>query len=229
MAESKNSETVDQKTSEDKYKQLTQNLNKFLTFKYYMNNVELSKELERSFWEETFTDWKAIRDILSYKPTPDPKKFYREDPKRGITVILPKNDLDLKENFRLLKGAAYFPYQLDPKNFHDFIYDEDILIQLAYATHYGYWAARDFLGDLKDRFRLVGDHPLTRHREDLPRYNENDMYYELKLPEQYWNNSSTCKDNLPFDPKTDFNQLKSFLDCLLEIAQNGTRPKEMKS
>lgn len=213
--------------SEDR-ESLRENLNKFLTYKYFLNAKDLEETIESPEWEkEKFTDWSAIRQILTYRGYADAFNTYTEDKTRGITVILPENDDDPSLNFRFLKGAAYFPYQLDPRPFYGYEYDKDILIQLSFAVHAGYWRARNTLSKLDLKFRSLQSHLICREKE-IPFDNTDECYYELTLPSEYWGKSSEGKQTLPFDPKADAESLSDFCDGLIKIARTGRIPEELK-
>lgn len=212
---------------EEKVDTLKEDLIEFLTFKYYLNNTQLQDELEdeEKNWKKKFSDWSAIRSILTLKPTPSLTETFPYFQDRGITVILPRDDKDPELNFQFLKGAAYFPYQLDPDGFFYYAQDEDILIQLAFAAYHGYCRASFDIATMDTRFRLLKGHPICIEESSLHNYGE--FYYELPLPEKFYGMSSQGKKTLPFNPNTDAIHLRKFFDVIAEIAKTGKRPEDI--
>jgi hypothetical protein len=206
--------------------QIKKDLTQFLCLKFEYTNFELEQQIEDPSWEKKLSNWDAIKQILTFKETPvfSVPLYIGPIDKRPITVILPK---DSSKNYRFLKAAAYMPCQLDPDILHPcYPYDESVMIQLAFATHYGMFMGRSKIADSCELYPLLpSKHPfnMVSSQETNPL----DFYYELPLPKEYWGRKFVAKE-IPFDPKTDAKRTLAFFDYLLEIAKReGKRPERV--
>lgn len=221
-----NGPEANQNPTEDtnELEEIRQNLIKFLTFKFSKHGQELEEELESKIWKERFTNWSLIRKVLVRKE--HPTEYIHENPKRGVTVILPKRDTE--ENFQFLKGAAYFPHEMDPRVYQDnWFYDKEVLIKMAYATHHRYCGARVQLVWLDTKFPLLKGHRICQYKK-IPYLNEKDYYYELEIPERF-HGKARFKRSLEFDPMKDEPKLASFFTHLVHIAKTGTSKYELET
>lgn len=204
---------------------LKEELTTFLCLKYEYSGIKLEEEINR-LWSDKFKDGDSIKEILIFKPVPDEYATNEEDTNRPITVILPKGGIKPEKKAQFIKAAAYFPYQLDPECYCKFSFDENLMIQLAFATYHGWWRARHLMTRSGMFYPFLGDHAMVRV-QNIPLKNENDMYFDLLLPEKYWGKSDVATKPIPFNPKTDAKETKAFWDYLYVIATTGERPEKI--
>lgn len=206
-------------------------LSQFLSLKFHYANSELEAKIEdpEADWEKKLSNWDAIMHHLRWKPSPadsDSSYPYKgPSDQRPITVILPKNP---ERNFKFLKAAAYFPWQLEPNQLYpEYYYDDDMLVQLAFAAKNGYVMGRARIHAAAEAYPLL---PLNHYFNTCgdKSVNENGTYYEFQLPKEEWGYRKVIKKRVHFDPKKDREKSEALFDYLLEIfRKGGERPKKV--